>query len=123
MGAVPPSRPHTHTHAREGEREVVLGGVRVDGWVGGGGDLDLQAGTRDLSAGTQAWTLLQHARGEQAGFLHTRHDISELIPSSPLLPLPSVFPSTLPPPLPAKPTPPTGCPFASWPRLVGGDGI
>lgn len=44
------------------------------------GDLDLQAGTRDLSAGTQAWTLLQLARGEQAGFLHTRHDISELIP-------------------------------------------
>lgn len=44
------------------------------------GDLDLQAGTRDLSAGTQAWTLLQLARGEQAGFLHMRHDISELIP-------------------------------------------
>lgn len=44
------------------------------------GDLDLQAGTRDLSAGTQAWTLLQLARREQAGFLHTRHDISELIP-------------------------------------------
>lgn len=44
------------------------------------GDLDLQAGTRDLSAGTQAWTLLQLACGEQAGFLHTRHDISELIP-------------------------------------------
>lgn len=47
------------------------------------GDLDLQAGTRDLSAGTQAWTLLQLARGEQAGFLHTRHDISELIPPPP----------------------------------------
>lgn len=45
------------------------------------GDLDLQAGTGDLSAGTQAWTLLQFARGEQAGFLHTRHDISELIPN------------------------------------------
>lgn len=83
----------THTHAREG-------GWR--GWVGKGlgrgrgGDLDLQAGTRDLSAGTLAWTLLQLARGEQAGFLHTRHDISELIPSSPAPPLPSVFPSTLP---------------------------
>lgn len=73
------------------------------GWWGGGGgvaggDLDLQAGTRDLSAGTQAWTLLQLARGEQAGFLHTRHDISELIPSAAPPPpplLPSVFPSTL----------------------------
>lgn len=65
----------------------------------GRGDLDLQAGTRDLSAGTQAWTLLQLARGEQAGFLHTRHDISELIPPpSPTTatPLLSVFPSSLP---------------------------
>lgn len=51
-------------------------------------DLDLQAGTRDLSAGTQAWTLLQLARGEQAGFLHTRHDISELIPQPPPPPPP-----------------------------------
>lgn len=62
------------------------------------GDLDLQAGTRDLSASTQAWTLLQLARGEQAGFLHTRHDISELIPqhhNHP--PPPHLSPSPLPP--------------------------
>lgn len=91
------------------------------------GDLDLQAGTRDLSAGTQAWTLLQLARGEQAGFLHTRHDISELIPpppppsssiSSPLLPSTSSSSPATPPPLP-----PTACPFASWPQFDGGDGI
>lgn len=89
------------------------------------GDLDLQAGTRDLSAGTQAWTLLQLARGEQAGFLHTRHDISELIPPSTttttsllllLIPTKPTHP-------PAKPPPPTACPFASWPQLDGGDGI
>lgn len=82
----------THTHAREDGREGLLG----EGGEGGG-DLDLQAGTRDLSAGTQAWTLLQLARGEQAGFLHTRHDISELIPSSPR---PS-FPLSFPPPSPS----------------------
>lgn len=92
-GAVPPLRLHTDTQR---------------------GDLDLQAGTRDLSAGTQAWTLLQLARGEQAGFLHTRHDISELI-----------LPHSKPPPplLPYKPSLPTACPFASWPQLDGGDGI
>lgn len=66
------------------------------------GDLDLQAGTRDLSASTQAWTLLQLACGEQAGFLHTRHDISELIPTPP--PHPSPFS----PPLPLQ-TPSTDC--------------
>lgn len=60
------------------------------------GDLDLQAGTRDLSASTQAWTLLQLACGEQAGFLHTRHDISELIPTPPL------HPSPFSPPLPLQ---------------------
>lgn len=76
------------------------------------GDLDLQAGTRDLWADTQAWTLLQLARGEQAGFLHTRHDISELIPHHHHLSL-----------LPCKPPPPTACPFASWPQLDGGAGI
>lgn len=59
------------------------------------GDLDLQAGTRDLSAGTQAWTLLQLARGEQAGFLHTRHDISELIPPLPPPPPPPPSSSSL----------------------------
>lgn len=73
-GAVPPLRLHTDTQR---------------------GDLDLQAGTRDLSAGTQAWTLLQLARGEQAGFLHTRHDISELIlpHSKPPPPTPSPSPT------------------------------
>lgn len=64
------------------------------------GDLDLQAGTRDLWAGTQAWTLLQLACGEQAGFLHTRHDISELI-------LPPSKPPPPPPPPPAAPPTPT----------------
>ena len=63
------------------------------------GDLDLQAGTRDLWAGTQAWTLLQLACGEQAGFLHTRHDISELI-----------LPPSKPPPPPPPPPPPAASP-------------
>lgn len=84
----------THTHAQEGERGAVLG-EGGEGW-GEGGDLDLQAGTRDLSAGTQAWTLLQLACGEQAGFLHTRHDISELIPSSSPLSFLPPSPSTSP---------------------------
>lgn len=67
------------------------------------GDLDLQAGTRDLSAGTQAWTLLQLARGEQAGFLHTRHDISELIPPPPAPPPPASSSYSSPPNPPAHP--------------------
>jgi len=83
------------------------------------GDLDLQAGTRDLSAGTQARTLLQLARGEQAGFLHTRHDISELIPHH----HPPPHHLSLLPLLPCTPPLPTACPFASWPQLDGGDGI
>lgn len=89
------------------------------------GDLDLQAGTRDLSAGTQAWTLLQLACGEQAGFLHTRHDISELIPppSTTTTSLLLLLIPTKPTRPPAKPPPPTACPFASWPQLDGGDGI
>lgn len=90
------------------------------------GDLDLQAGTRDLSAGTQAWTLLQLARGEQAGFLHTRHDISELIPPPPQQHHHHHHPPPLSPSLlllPCRPPPPTACPFASWPQLDGGDGI
>lgn len=78
-GAVPPLRLHTDTQR---------------------GDLDLQAGTRDLSAGTQAWTLLQLARGEQAGFLHTRHDISELIHSHSKPPAPYPQPASLPPSTP-----------------------
>lgn len=62
----------------------------------GRGDLDL------------ARTLLQLARGEQARFLHTRQDISELIPHRHhLLFLP----------------PSNACPFASWPQFDGGDGI
>lgn len=80
------------------------------------GDLDMQVGTRDLSASTQDWTLLQLACGEQAGFLHTRHDISELIPSTSLRTTTTLL-------LIYKPFLPTACPFASWPQFDGGDGI